>query len=76
MTRGAMGSMSKANEAGMVLVLSVWDDPLSRMLWLGAPPPLPDRNAPHLSLSDARCAATVTLAVAPLTLTTLARSDS
>jgi len=38
-TRGGMGSMSKANQAGMVLVLSVWDDPLSRMLWLDSTQP-------------------------------------
>ena len=38
-TRGGMHSMSTANQAGMVLVLSLWDDPLSRMLWLDSTQP-------------------------------------
>ena len=49
MARGAMGSMSQANQAGMVLVLSVWDDPLSRMLWLGTPPRPVLIPTPHLA---------------------------
>ncbi|KAL1511126.1 hypothetical protein AB1Y20_005946 [Prymnesium parvum] len=37
--RGGMGSMGAANDAGMVLVLSLWDDPLSHMLWLDSTQP-------------------------------------
>jgi len=44
-SRGGMGSMGAALSDGMVLVLSLWDDPLSHMLWLDSTDP-PGSTAP------------------------------
>ncbi|KAJ7190356.1 cellulase CEL7A [Mycena pura] len=38
-SKGGMSTMSKAASAGMVLVMSLWDDHAAEMLWLDAPYP-------------------------------------
>jgi cellulose 1,4-beta-cellobiosidase len=43
--KGGMSAMSKAFDAGMVLVLSLWDDHYSNMLWLDSTYPT-DKSGP------------------------------
>ncbi|KAJ7841854.1 exoglucanase-like protein 1 precursor [Mycena leptocephala] len=42
-SKGGLAGMSEAAAAGMVLVMSIWDDYAAEMLWLDAPYPPPKR---------------------------------
>ncbi|KAJ6478992.1 cellulase CEL7A [Mycena sanguinolenta] len=49
-TKGGLGVMSQAASAGMVLVMSIWDDHAADMLWLDAPyPPTKSASSPGVS---------------------------
>ncbi|KAJ6528076.1 glycoside hydrolase [Mycena capillaripes] len=49
-TKGGLATMSSASAAGMVLVMSIWDDHAANMLWLDAPyPPTKDASAPGVT---------------------------
>ncbi|KAJ7612272.1 glycoside hydrolase [Roridomyces roridus] len=49
-TKGGMATMSKAASAGMVLVMSIWDDHAANMLWLDAPyPPTKSASSPGVT---------------------------
>ncbi|KAF7314729.1 Glucanase [Mycena kentingensis (nom. inval.)] len=48
--KGGMAGMSQSANAGMVLVLSIWDDHAANMLWLDAPyPPTKSPSAPGVT---------------------------
>ncbi|KAF7327562.1 Glucanase [Mycena kentingensis (nom. inval.)] len=48
--KGGMAGISRAASAGMVLVLSIWDDHAANMLWLDAPyPPTKSPSAPGVT---------------------------
>ncbi|KAK7063511.1 glucanase [Favolaschia claudopus] len=48
--KGGLSGMSQAASAGMVLVMSIWDDHAANMLWLDAPyPPTKDASSPGVS---------------------------
>jgi len=49
-SKGGMATMSKAASAGMVLVMSIWDDHAANMLWLDAPyPPTKAASSPGVT---------------------------
>ncbi|KAJ6476502.1 exoglucanase-like protein 1 precursor [Mycena vitilis] len=49
-SKGGLATMSKAASAGMVLVMSIWDDHAANMLWLDAPyPPNKSPSAPGVT---------------------------
>ncbi|KAJ7922001.1 cellulase CEL7A [Mycena leptocephala] len=49
-TKGGLATMSQAATAGMVLVMSIWDDHAADMLWLDAPyPPTKSASSPGVS---------------------------
>ncbi|KAJ7445277.1 cellobiohydrolase I-II [Mycena latifolia] len=49
-SKGGLATMSKAASAGMVLVMSIWDDHAANMLWLDAPyPPTKAASSPGVS---------------------------
>ncbi|KAJ7106822.1 glycoside hydrolase [Mycena crocata] len=49
-SKGGLAGMSSATSAGMVLVMSIWDDHAANMLWLDAPyPPNKDASAPGVT---------------------------
>ncbi|KAJ7736124.1 cellobiohydrolaseI [Mycena metata] len=49
-SKGGMATMSKAASAGMVLVMSIWDDHAADMLWLDAPyPPTKAASSPGVT---------------------------
>ncbi|KAF7365259.1 Glucanase [Mycena venus] len=49
-TKGGMATMAEAASAGMVLVMSIWDDHAADMLWLDAPyPPNKAASAPGVT---------------------------
>merc|ERR1712013_922094 len=52
---GGMKSMGEALGRGMVLSLSVWDDPLSRMLWLDGQKLHPDDNSSFPGVARGPC---------------------
>ncbi|KAJ6584924.1 glycoside hydrolase [Mycena capillaripes] len=54
-SKGGMATMSKAASAGMVLVMSIWDDHAANMLWLDAPYP-PTKAASSPGVSRGTCA--------------------
>ncbi|KAF7311725.1 Glucanase [Mycena indigotica] len=48
--KGGLSGISQASSAGMVLVMSIWDDHAANMLWLDAPyPPNKDASAPGVT---------------------------
>jgi len=48
--KGGMAGMSRAASAGMVLVMSIWDDHAANMLWLDAPyPPTKSASSPGVT---------------------------
>ncbi|KAJ7594340.1 cellulase CEL7A [Mycena floridula] len=48
--KGGLATMSKAASAGMVLVMSIWDDHAANMLWLDAPyPPTKAASSPGVT---------------------------
>ncbi|KAJ7289779.1 cellobiohydrolase I-II [Mycena rebaudengoi] len=55
-SKGGMATMSRAASAGMVLVMSIWDDHAANMLWLDAPYP-PNKAASALGVTRGTCAA-------------------
>ncbi|KAJ7663161.1 cellobiohydrolaseI [Mycena polygramma] len=56
-TKGGMATIGKAASAGMVLVMSIWDDHAADMLWLDAPyPPNASPSAPGVTRGT--CSAT------------------
>ncbi|KAF8153609.1 Exoglucanase 1 [Mycena galopus ATCC 62051] len=55
-SKGAMATMSKAASAGMVLVMSIWDDHAADMLWLDAPYP-PTKSPSSPGVTRGTCAA-------------------
>ncbi|TFK96197.1 glycoside hydrolase, partial [Pterulicium gracile] len=54
--RGGMAAMGKAFQAGMVLVMSLWDDHDAEMLWLDSNYPL-DKDAATPGVARGSCAA-------------------
>ncbi|KAF7359709.1 Glucanase [Mycena venus] len=49
-SKGGLGVMSQASAAGMVLVMSIWDDHAADMLWLDAPyPPNKSPSSPGVT---------------------------
>ncbi|KAJ6528309.1 glycoside hydrolase [Mycena sp. CBHHK59/15] len=49
-SKGGMATMSRAASAGMVLVMSIWDDHAANMLWLDAPyPPTKAASSPGVT---------------------------
>ncbi|KAJ6483152.1 exoglucanase-like protein 1 precursor [Mycena sanguinolenta] len=55
-SKGGMATMSKAASAGMVLVMSIWDDHAADMLWLDAPYP-PTKSPSSPGVTRGTCAA-------------------
>jgi cellulose 1,4-beta-cellobiosidase len=55
-SKGGMATMSKAATAGMVLVMSSWDDHAADMLWLDAPYP-PTKSPSSPGVTRGTCAA-------------------
>jgi cellulose 1,4-beta-cellobiosidase len=55
-SKGGMATMSRAASAGMVLVMSIWDDHAANMLWLDAPYP-PNKAASAPGVTRGTCAA-------------------
>ncbi|KAJ7318386.1 cellobiohydrolase I-II [Mycena albidolilacea] len=55
-SKGGLATMSKAASAGMVLVMSIWDDHAANMLWLDAPYP-PNKSASAPGVTRGTCAA-------------------
>ncbi|KAJ7714986.1 exoglucanase-like protein 1 precursor [Mycena metata] len=55
-SKGGMSVMSEAASAGMVLVLSLWDDYAANMLWLDAPYP-PTKAASSPGVTRGTCSA-------------------
>ncbi|KAG8745741.1 Exoglucanase 1 [Ceratobasidium sp. 428] len=55
--KGGFSKMSKAFDAGMVLVLSIWDDHAANMLWLDSNYPT-DRPATQPGVARGTCATT------------------
>ncbi|QRV72290.1 beta-1,4-D-glucan cellobiohydrolase [Ceratobasidium sp. AG-Ba] len=55
--KGGLGKMSKAFDAGMVLVLSIWDDHTANMLWLDSNYPT-DLPATQPGVARGTCATT------------------
>lgn len=53
--KGGLAAMSTALSAGMVLVMSVWDDHYSNMLWLDSDYPL-DKSASTAGVARGTCA--------------------
>ncbi|KAH8684232.1 glycoside hydrolase [Tricladium varicosporioides] len=48
--KGGLKAMGRSIKAGMVLVMSIWDDHTANMLWLDAPyPPTKDASAPGVA---------------------------
>ncbi|KAF8149221.1 cellulase CEL7A [Mycena galopus ATCC 62051] len=56
-TKGGLSTMSQASAAGMVLVMSIWDDHAADMLWLDAPYP-PNKSASSPGVTRGTCSAT------------------
>ncbi|KAI0129515.1 glycoside hydrolase [Xylariales sp. AK1849] len=54
-TQGGLAQMSKALSAGMVLVMSIWDDHYANMLWLDSDYPL-DKDASTPGVARGTCA--------------------
>ncbi|KAJ7204120.1 glycoside hydrolase [Mycena pura] len=54
--KGGMATMGKAASAGMVLVMSLWDDHAADMLWLDAPYP-PTKSPSAAGVTRGTCAA-------------------
>jgi cellulose 1,4-beta-cellobiosidase len=52
--RGGLAAMGKAFQAGMVLVMSIWDDHTAHMLWLDSDYPL-DKDASTPGVSRGEC---------------------
>jgi len=49
-SKGGLAGMSQASSAGMVLVMSIWDDHAADMLWLDAPyPPTKSPSSPGVT---------------------------
>ncbi|KAJ7738934.1 glycoside hydrolase [Mycena metata] len=49
-SKGGLAGMSSASAAGMVLVMSIWDDHAANMLWLDAPyPPTKSASSPGVT---------------------------
>ncbi|KAJ7833035.1 concanavalin A-like lectin/glucanase domain-containing protein [Mycena olivaceomarginata] len=55
-SKGGLATMSRAASAGMVLVMSIWDDHAANMLWLDAPYP-PNKSASAPGVTRGTCAA-------------------
>jgi len=55
-SKGGMATMGKAASAGMVLVMSLWDDHAADMLWLDAPYP-PTKSPSAAGVTRGTCAA-------------------
>ncbi|KAJ7088980.1 glycoside hydrolase [Mycena epipterygia] len=55
-SKGGLAGMSKAAAAGMVLVMSIWDDYAANMLWLDAPYP-PTKAASSAGVTRGTCSA-------------------
>ncbi|KAJ7728494.1 cellulase CEL7A [Mycena metata] len=55
-TKGGLAGMSSASAAGMVLVMSIWDDHTADMLWLDAPYP-PTKSASSPGVTRGTCSA-------------------
>jgi cellulose 1,4-beta-cellobiosidase len=55
-SKGGMATMAKAASAGMVLVMSLWDDHAADMLWLDAPYP-PTKAPSAAGVTRGTCAA-------------------
>merc|ERR1712117_526116 len=53
---GGLKSMGRALDRGMVLVMSIWDDAGSRMLWLDAEKPRIDKDPAFPGVSRGPCA--------------------
>ncbi|KAJ6524101.1 cellulase CEL7A [Mycena vulgaris] len=50
-SKGGLTAMSSVSAAGMVLVMSIWDDHAANMLWLAAPyPPNKSASSPGVTL--------------------------
>lgn len=56
-SKGGMSNMSKATAAGMVLVMSVWDDHAASMLWLDSSYPV-DADPSTPGIKRGTCATT------------------
>merc|ERR1719188_825590 len=52
---GGLKSMGESLGRGMVLALSVWDDPVNRMLWLDAEKSLSDQDPNDPGISHGPC---------------------
>ncbi|KAF7303395.1 Glucanase [Mycena indigotica] len=52
--KGGMARISQAASAGMVLVMSIWDDHAANMLWLDAPYP-PNKSASSPGVTRGTC---------------------
>ncbi|KAF8184544.1 concanavalin A-like lectin/glucanase domain-containing protein [Mycena galopus ATCC 62051] len=55
-TKGGLAGMSQASSAGMVLVMSIWDDHAADMLWLDAPYP-PNKSPSSPGVTRGTCSA-------------------
>ncbi|KAJ7927243.1 cellobiohydrolaseI [Mycena leptocephala] len=55
-SKGGLATMSRAASAGMVLVMSIWDDHAANMLWLDAPYP-PTKAPSAAGVTRGTCAA-------------------
>ncbi|KAJ7816786.1 glycoside hydrolase [Mycena olivaceomarginata] len=55
-SKGGLAGMSKAASAGMVLVMSIWDDHTANMLWLDAPYP-PNKSPSSPGVTRGTCSA-------------------
>ncbi|KAJ7470179.1 Exoglucanase 1 [Mycena galericulata] len=55
-SKGGLSGMSQAAAAGMVLVMSIWDDYAANMLWLDAPYP-PTKSASSPGVTRGTCSA-------------------
>ncbi|KAG8749874.1 hypothetical protein FRC11_010951 [Ceratobasidium sp. 423] len=55
--KGGMTTMDKSFQAGVVLVMSIWDDHAAHMLWLDSNYP-PDRDASKPGVARGTCATT------------------